>query len=293
MLKKQPIAMIANYSARSRQDALTLVLHEDIGQGYKRLKNNRGQPCNKSRGWHGLKGACERVKKGADLEAAGKKSRQNLAAKIRKEKGVGGKVKPHEMTPWEWAEKYRPGKVATIKRGQLSSGTGGKPVIPTTGRIYDEHREIVEKALGKGLSVPGEVLSRHPGLKRKREAEKPKQSSSEWRSGKGRTALSLNKSTSVWIDGKPSGMVGKPIKGTVEAVSQYLKKSGPKEVDATFDTKYAGKKGLEAFTKRVKDIGEKSGYTVQPPVGRVVNGFDFPGQYVVTLSRDDAIGIFK
>jgi hypothetical protein len=227
------------------------------------------------------------VKKGGDLDAAKKRSAQNLAAKIRKEKGVGEKVKPHEMTPWAWAEKYRPGKVATIKRGQLSNGTGGKPVIPTTGRIYDEHRGIVEKALGKGLSVPDDVLSRHPGLRRKQEIEKPKQSSSEWRSGKGRTALSLNKSTSVWIDGKPSGMVGKPIKGTVDAVSQYLKKSGPKEVDATFDVKYAGKKGLESLTQRIKEIGDKAGYTAQAPVGRVVNGYDFPDQYVVTLSRND------
>lgn len=78
--------MFPNYTAQSRQDALALVLREDIGQGYKRLKNNRGQPCDKNRGWHGLKGACERVKKGGDLTGVQKRSAQNLAAKIKAEK---------------------------------------------------------------------------------------------------------------------------------------------------------------------------------------------------------------
>jgi Family of unknown function (DUF6496) len=70
--------------AFSRVDSLRM----DVGQGYKQLKNRRGQPCDKTRGWYGLRGACERAKKGADTDSLKVKSAQRLANKIRGSKGM-------------------------------------------------------------------------------------------------------------------------------------------------------------------------------------------------------------
>jgi P-loop containing NTP hydrolase pore-1/C-terminal domain on Strawberry notch homologue len=94
------VALSGGYEA-IRLDA-KILLHEDIGQGYKTLKNRRGEPCDKSKGWHGLRGACIRKKRSevadndgdnegnaakAELrKSIAKTSAVNLAAKIKAER---------------------------------------------------------------------------------------------------------------------------------------------------------------------------------------------------------------
>ena len=83
-----------------RLDARSVWLRMD---DWKRLgRDQMGQKC--GRGWQGLRGACKRVPKGGDKDAAIKASKVALADKIRKNKGlrdrnapkVEGKGKPQE-----------------------------------------------------------------------------------------------------------------------------------------------------------------------------------------------------
>lgn len=60
---------------------------------WKRLgRDQMGQKC--GRGWHGLRGACKRVPKGGDKDAAIKASKLALADKIRKRKGLADRNAP-------------------------------------------------------------------------------------------------------------------------------------------------------------------------------------------------------
>ena len=65
---------------------------------WKRLgRDQMGQKC--GRGWQGLRGACKRVPKGGDKEAAIKASKMALADRIRKKKGLRDRNAPKARTP--------------------------------------------------------------------------------------------------------------------------------------------------------------------------------------------------
>lgn len=89
-----------------RRDA-EMFFHQDIGQGYKRLKNNRGQPCDKSKGWYGLKGACER-KKRAEVEDQPNDNKRTKAAKAKLRQSIA------KESAVKLAQKIRAEKVKAI-----------------------------------------------------------------------------------------------------------------------------------------------------------------------------------
>jgi len=147
--------MFRSYSARSRQDALML-LHEDIGQGYKQLKNMRGQPCNKQRGWHGLRGACKRLGKGAtesDRASAEKASKVALADKIRASKALGKLPKNAANWEKEWAAES-----SSVKFSNSSRASRLKSIAS---RKKAQERTIKNTEQGKALEgdFPGFSVS--------------------------------------------------------------------------------------------------------------------------------------
>ena len=78
-----------------RLDARSVWLRMD---DWKRLgRDQMGQKC--GRGWQGLRGACKRVPKGGDKDAAIKASKVALADKIRKNKGLRDRNAPKAELP--------------------------------------------------------------------------------------------------------------------------------------------------------------------------------------------------
>ena len=106
---------------------------------WKRLgRDQMGQKC--GRGWHGLRGACKRVPKGGDKDAAIKASKLALADKIRAKKGLRDRNAPKvEPKPKDFIP----------HRMEYSGGRGGsKPwlahVPGTTDNKYGLTRDFVE-----------------------------------------------------------------------------------------------------------------------------------------------------
>jgi len=106
---------------------------------WKRLgRDQMGQKC--GRGWQGLRGACKRVPKGGDKEAAIKASKVALADKIRAKKGLRDRNAPKvEEKPKEFIP----------KRMEYAGGKGGsKPWVAhipgATDEKYGIKRDFVE-----------------------------------------------------------------------------------------------------------------------------------------------------
>ena len=123
-----------------RLDARSVWLRMD---DWKRLgRDQMGQKC--GRGWQGLRGACKRVPKGGDKDAAIKASKVALADKIRKRKGLADRNAPKVVAKVEKKiQEFIP------KRMEFAGGRGGsKPWVAfvpgTTDDKYGVSREFVE-----------------------------------------------------------------------------------------------------------------------------------------------------
>ena len=120
-----------------RLDARSVWLRMD---DWKRLgRDQMGQKC--GRGWHGLRGACKRVPKGGDKDAAIKASKVALADRIRKNKGLRDRNAPKVEPPKP--QEFVP------KRMEYAGGRGGsKPWVAhipgTTDEKYGIKRDFVE-----------------------------------------------------------------------------------------------------------------------------------------------------
>ena len=127
---------------------------------WKRLgRDQMGQKC--GRGWHGLRGACKRVPKGGDKEAAIKASKVALADKIRARKGLRDRNAPKAKTKVEKTKavtaKAKKMTVGDTTREEISSLTKtdlGKSIITSIAQNADGSTSLMSGRISEGTGYP-------------------------------------------------------------------------------------------------------------------------------------------
>ena len=140
-----------------RLDARSVWLRMD---DWKRLgRDQMGQKC--GRGWHGLRGACKRVPKGGDKDAAMKASKLALADKIRARKGLRDRNAPKAVAKVEKTKavtaKAKKMTVGDTTREEISSLTKtdlGKSIITSIAQNADGSTSLMSGRISEGTGYP-------------------------------------------------------------------------------------------------------------------------------------------
>jgi hypothetical protein len=167
---------------------------------------------------------------------------------------------------------------AEMGKMERSDGTGQKGLIEKNAKMVRDHKKAVEDAVARGENVPDDVL-KSAGV----EKPAPKKNA-EWDSGKGKTALSIDKGFSFWKDGVPYSHAKSSETTNLAKAAEHLAENGGDSVSVNF--RHGGDKKLSnRYMDRLHKLADAAGYEVGEEHGRTIGEHEQTGQSVVTLTK--------